>query len=81
MHLLSPVVTVTGTIDVSGGLGGIGPDVGAGGHQAGGGGGGACGGDGGRGGFASVFTNVLEDGDDGADGHSIQTIADPTAFF
>ncbi len=81
VHLLGPAITVTGTIDVGGGLGGIAPSFGVGNYLASGGGGGACGGSGGRGGYASGFTNVIDDGDGGSPGHSIQTIADPTAFF
>lgn len=49
----------------------------------GGGGGGACGGDGGAGGavLTPASNNDRQPGVAGSAGHSIQTIADPTAFF
>lgn len=82
VHLLAPLITSTGTISVGGGAAGT---TGAANSvtlnpRQGGGGGGACAGDGGFGGNVDQL-GTPEDASAGGAGISLQTVADPTAFF
>jgi len=80
VHLLSPAITA-GVINVNGGLAGAMDEV-TGGFffWAGGGGGGGCGGAGGNGGDLNIDTPHTS-ADDGAAGHVILSLFDPTSLF
>lgn len=82
VQLVAPSISVDdGTIDVAGGDGGAGSTASAG-DRIGGGGGGACGGDGGRGGdIVNAPFNTMNPGNNGAEGHVIETQSSPTALF
>ncbi|RMG39274.1 MAG: hypothetical protein D6719_13715 [Candidatus Dadabacteria bacterium] len=82
VHLLAPVISDTGTINVSGGLAGT---AGAAGSvtanpRTGGGGGGGCGGSGGAGGQVNTAGDPGTAAN-GGDGYIFKTAADPTALF
>ena len=80
VHLFSPSITSSGTITVTGGLGGTGTSSIATTIRAGGGGGGGCAGAGGNGGHANSDNSVTNAGN-GFSGYSLQTQVDPTALF
>ena len=80
VNLVSPAITVAGSVLVNPGNGGHGaaePAVPS--TRGGGGGGGACGGDGGHGGVP--LNEPFSTGEDGAPGALGQIIADPTDLF
>ena len=82
VHLLAPMLSNDGMMDVSGGnAGGTSTDVTSAIRRAGG-GGGASGGDGGRGGNVPNGGSVTaEDAGDGQDGFGLMTELDPTALL
>lgn len=80
VHLLSPSITLSGAIALTGGLGNTSATAASNPIRAGGSGGGACAGGGGSGG--NVYSsNSVEDGGNGSVGLSITTVADPTSLF
>lgn len=82
IHFIAPVVTATGTADVSGGAGGVGGAAGTitDALRSGGGGGGACGGDGGIGASAQPDGSSAAGGT-GSPGFVLTTLINPAVLF
>lgn len=79
VHLIAPMLRVTGTLRANGGDPGAAATISAASRSSGG-GGGACGGDGGQGGGIGA-AGAVSAAQVGKPGHVLQTQADPTALF